>query len=449
MNVKVSVGELIDKFNILEIKYNYIDDLEKKNLIKKEIDCLNYLNCCCNIINKSPLFYKMLTFVNQKIWKITDIIKSINYTDSTYAYNSYQIFEFNQKRFRIKSFFNILNDSELKEQKSYSTFSCRIHINNILTFYNKLPEINYLSIEYDTLVFDNKYEEYIKLIFKQSNFIFDSNNHLINDTCIDLSNFIIDGSERNNFDFSHISYISGGLLGDFIHNLSIPYEIFKKTGMKANIYLANGFGGDNFSFGLENTFNDIYDIISKQFYINKFKIYEGEQFNINLNDWRKSDKLYKESFYEIYKSTYNINWGTEKWIYIDTNNKIKNYWSDKIVVNTTYYRFTDNINYNELYEKYSEKIIFISNNENDYKFFINKTGLNIPYYKLSSFNELCDIINSCYLFIGSLSSPLAIAHSIDKKRIVGFANNCIDNIMIYKLQDKWQNMFIDRLNIDI
>ena len=171
MKVEVSIGEVIDKYNILEIKYKKIDDIDKKKLIAYE---LNELSGCLEIINRFPLYYKMLTFVNQHIWDMTDIIKSTDVTHPSYAPNANQIFEFNQKRFRIKSFFNSSSESRIKEQKSYSLSVCRIHIDTVETFYKKIPEVNYLSIEFDTLLFDTKYEPNIKHIFNQPNILFDN-----------------------------------------------------------------------------------------------------------------------------------------------------------------------------------------------------------------------------------------------------------------------------------
>jgi hypothetical protein len=252
MKIEVSIGEAIDKYNILEIKYKNIKDENKKNLIKEE---LNELSSCVDIINRFPLYYKMLTFVNQQIWNMTDIIKSTHFTDRNYAYISHNIFDFNQKRFRIKSFFNSSAESKIKEQKSYALSVCRIYLDNIETFYKKIPEVNCLSIDFDMIVFDTKYEANIKHIFDQTNIIFD-NDTTVTKT-INLTEFTVHPIHRDIFDFDPIQYICGGLLGDFIQSLSIPYEKFKRTGRRANIYLADGFGGDNFRFGLQNTYNDI------------------------------------------------------------------------------------------------------------------------------------------------------------------------------------------------
>ena len=52
MKIEVSVGEAIDKYNILEIKHKNINDENKQNLIKNE---LNELGSCIDIIKRFPL----------------------------------------------------------------------------------------------------------------------------------------------------------------------------------------------------------------------------------------------------------------------------------------------------------------------------------------------------------------------------------------------------------
>jgi ADP-heptose:LPS heptosyltransferase len=62
--------------------------------------------------------------------------------------------------------------------------------------------------------------------------------------------------------------------------------------------------------------------------------------------------------------------------------------------------------------------------DNEYEYFVEKTGIQIPaIYKPSSFEELCIIINSCKLFVGATSMPLCLAHSTHVPRIVGLPDN--------------------------
>ena len=53
-----------------------------------------------------------------------------------------------------------------------------------------------------------------------------------------------------------ISYLSGGLLGDFIFQLSVILENYIATGKKGILYISNK--GEEFRFGLENTYIDTY-----------------------------------------------------------------------------------------------------------------------------------------------------------------------------------------------
>ena len=92
-------------------------------------------------------------------------------------------------------------------------------------------------------------------------------------------------------------------------------------------------------------------------------------------------------------------------------------WKDKVLINTVDYRFLD-IDYNIINEKYPNSI-FISFDWKQYEYFINKSKLEeIKFYKVQNFNEMCLIINSCQLFIGSASGFLAVAEAFDKKRII-------------------------------
>jgi hypothetical protein len=77
-----------------------------------------------------------------------------------------------------------------------------------------------------------------------------------------------------------IAYLAGGMLGDFIYSLSIIKEKYIQTGKKGILYISEK--GDHFRNGLINTYNDTYDIIVKQDYIEKYEIYNNQPINIDL-----------------------------------------------------------------------------------------------------------------------------------------------------------------------
>ena len=150
MKIEVSIGEVVDKYSILELKKKYIKNENFIIDIEKE---LLELRDCISIINKYNNLYNILLYINEEIWNMTDKIKSLPINDSEYSIISYSIFEFNQKRFRIKNMLNILTYSSIKERKSYNPSHCNIIVDNKDLLHNKIEEIFFLSIEYDYISF--------------------------------------------------------------------------------------------------------------------------------------------------------------------------------------------------------------------------------------------------------------------------------------------------------
>ena len=50
---------------------------------------------------------------------MTNEIKSLDIKDNNYSIISKKIFDFNQKRFRVKNILNLIFNSDIIEQKSY------------------------------------------------------------------------------------------------------------------------------------------------------------------------------------------------------------------------------------------------------------------------------------------------------------------------------------------
>jgi hypothetical protein len=71
--VEVSVGELLDKISILEIKLEKIKDLEKLKYIKDEYDILNnQLSENIKDFKEIQNLYVSLKEINSKLWVIED-----------------------------------------------------------------------------------------------------------------------------------------------------------------------------------------------------------------------------------------------------------------------------------------------------------------------------------------------------------------------------------------
>jgi len=191
MKLEVSIGEAIDKYSILELKLKKIDDEYKKKEIKKELDVLSE---CIVYKETNEFYYHLLIYVNETIWDMTNDIKKRRMDDPQFSIISNKIFEYNQKRFRIKNWFNLLESSNIKEQKSYASMNCKIIIENKETIFDKIAEIHYLALEYDTIIFDTDYVDTIQRIFTIPTFIYDSN--YVTNICIDLNTYTIPESEN-------------------------------------------------------------------------------------------------------------------------------------------------------------------------------------------------------------------------------------------------------------
>lgn len=421
MKLEVSIGESVDKLTILELKYQKIKDASKIESIKNEMDSIQEV---VTYKNQLPFFYKLLYFVNDQIWIMTDKIKTMDVTNHEYSTLAYDIFDYNQKRFRLKHFFNKLLDSSIQEQKSYANTMVYLHISNEDILYSKLSELFYLSICYDVLYIHTSYQCLLsKMITIPSiHFIDDIENTI---PSMDLETFSITSSLQNTFSLEPISYINGGLFGDFIHSLSVINEKYYETGRKGILFIANG--QDHFRFGVESTFQDTFEIISKQPYIYSYSIYNEEKYDINLNEWRNSPHLFVDNLYFVYKNTYHIEWAKHKWI----TAPIDNAWKNKVIINTTNYRYPEHLNFQEINRLFYGNIVFVTMDKNSYDYFIERTKLvDIPLHILTSFTDLCIILSSCKLFIGSLSGPLATAYSIHTPSIIGSSSDLCEKTFI-------------------
>ena len=59
---------------------------------------------------------------------------------------------------------------------------------------------------------------------------------------------------------------------------------------------------------------------------------------------------------------------------------------------------------------------------------------------MDSFYDLCLCINSCKLFIGSQSAPLALANALHKERICGLHNCNIEKNLMLNLYVVFDNI---------
>ena len=124
--VEVSVGELLDKISILEIKQEKIKDTEKLNFINEEHSILkDQLNDNVNIDKKLTELFESLKQINAKLWVIEDdkrqCEKEKDFTDN-FIKLSRDVHFLNDDRAKIKLEINIHTGSKIKEIKEYTSY---------------------------------------------------------------------------------------------------------------------------------------------------------------------------------------------------------------------------------------------------------------------------------------------------------------------------------------
>jgi len=153
MLVDISVGEVIDKLSILDIKKSKIKNSVALVAIEKEQVALS---CAQDYLKGSQrrFWYSLLVFVNTRIWELTDEVKSFEWSSdpARFASISNSIFNLNQQRFRIKERFNKSCSSDIQEQKSYAKNKLAIRIDSMECFNKSLAIINEYSLRYDTII---------------------------------------------------------------------------------------------------------------------------------------------------------------------------------------------------------------------------------------------------------------------------------------------------------
>ena len=123
MKIEVSIGEIVDKLSILQIKTEFIKDEEKLNNVKKEYDYLYDIVFNEMKIEQSD-FFDMVS-INQELWKIEDDIRDKERAkefDDEFIRLARAVYVTNDKRAEIKKVINIKYGSLFVEEKSYSDY---------------------------------------------------------------------------------------------------------------------------------------------------------------------------------------------------------------------------------------------------------------------------------------------------------------------------------------
>ena len=123
INAPISIGELVDKITILEIKKNKLQNSKLENVLK-ELSFLRKLMAKHQIEITDNLFTQ-LKEINLTLWNIEDQIRIKEKNkefDNIFIELARSVYFKNDKRAEIKKRINQLSNSEITEEKSYEDY---------------------------------------------------------------------------------------------------------------------------------------------------------------------------------------------------------------------------------------------------------------------------------------------------------------------------------------
>ena len=119
----VSIGELIDKITILEIKAERIDDATKLANVRTELDGL--LPLLLQQLDAQPALAAMKTqlkAINERMWEIQDQLRdkeAAQVFDEAFIQLARAVYGTNGERVQVKNEINRVAGSALVEEKQY------------------------------------------------------------------------------------------------------------------------------------------------------------------------------------------------------------------------------------------------------------------------------------------------------------------------------------------
>ena len=125
MKIEVSIGEVLDKLTILEIKRENIKDETKLLNINKEYNYLLFVieENYPELINSS--FHKKLLEINKSLWKTEDNLRLLEQEgafEANFIGYARSVYFQNDLRADVKKEINVAYNSELTEEKSYHKY---------------------------------------------------------------------------------------------------------------------------------------------------------------------------------------------------------------------------------------------------------------------------------------------------------------------------------------
>tara|TARA_Y100000385_G_scaffold1806_1_gene1935 strand:- start:1350 stop:1736 length:387 start_codon:yes stop_codon:yes gene_type:complete len=125
IKIPVSIGELVDKLTILEIKLSNVSSQDKKVNLENEFNELKSVFENNIPSEKIQKYYQELLVINKKLWKIEDdirILEKQKLFNEEFIELARSVYVTNDERFEIKNTINSLMGSNIIEEKLYEQY---------------------------------------------------------------------------------------------------------------------------------------------------------------------------------------------------------------------------------------------------------------------------------------------------------------------------------------
>jgi hypothetical protein len=125
LKIPVSIGELIDKLSILQVKKIKIQNPQSLKFVSEEFDLLKDLSQSFLGNENIETLYNQLIEVNSNLWDVEDklrVYESEKRFDEEFIELSRKVYYTNDERFRLKNEINLITSSQIREVKVYKKY---------------------------------------------------------------------------------------------------------------------------------------------------------------------------------------------------------------------------------------------------------------------------------------------------------------------------------------
>ena len=123
MEIKVSLGEIVDKYTILKLKIQLIPDKNKLKNVAKECEYLRSMIDFLRLTDEPML--NELFHINKDLWVVEDDLRKcekLRKFDQNFIELARKVYRLNDLRAFVKKKINLKYNSDFVEEKSYEEY---------------------------------------------------------------------------------------------------------------------------------------------------------------------------------------------------------------------------------------------------------------------------------------------------------------------------------------